>query len=52
MSVKYRSPPCLSKWENHQPKEETFSFPSGDFSANSEFFVLVGVLCWLYCFAT
>ena len=30
---------------------KTFTFP-GDFSSEAQFYVLVGVLTWLYCFAS
>jgi len=46
--VKFKSPVCSS---GPDVKEETFSFP-GTAASNAEFFVFMGVITWLYCFAT
>jgi len=46
--VTYKTPICDS---NSTTTTAIFTFP-GDYSSEAQFYVLVGVLTWLYCFAS
>ena len=45
--VSYNSPVC----DSNSTKTEVMFFP-GNYSSEAQFYVLVGVLTWLYCFAS